>query len=70
MYDNALLTSGVFTGPDLSIGTGSYVGVFPIAFDLSSAYGNVGLSLGFPNTVTSTCAVLSPFGKLVVIFMW
>jgi Trk-type K+ transport system membrane component len=70
MYDNAFLTSGVFTGPNLSIGTGSYIGVFPIAFDLSSAYGNVGLSLGFPNTVTSTCAVLSPFGKLIVIFMW
>jgi Trk-type K+ transport system membrane component len=70
MNDNALLTSGVFTGPNLSIGTGSYIGVFPIAFDLSSAYGNVGLSLGFPNTVTSTCAVLSPFGKLIVIFMW
>ena len=70
MYDNAILTSGDYTGPNLSIGTGSYIGVFPIAFDLSSAYGNVGLSLGFPNTVTSTCAVLSPFGKLIVIFMW
>ncbi len=40
-----------------------------MAFDLSSAYGNVGLSLGYPNTVTSTCAVLSPFSKLVVAFM-
>ena len=69
MYDNALLVSGIFTGPNTSIGTGSYIGVFPIAFDLSSAYGNVGLSLGYPNTVTSSCAVLSSFGKLVVIFM-
>jgi Trk-type K+ transport system membrane component len=70
MYDNAILVSGIFTGPNTSIGTGSYIGVFPIAFDLSSAYGNVGLSLGYPNTVTSSCAVLSSFGKLVVIFMW
>ena len=69
MYDNTLMDNGHFTGPDVSIGTGSYIGVFPVAFDLSSAYGNVGLSLGFPNTVTSSSAVLSPFSKLVVIFM-
>lgn len=63
MNDNALLTSGRFTGPDDASGTGSYIGVFPIVFDLSSAYGNVGLSLGFPGAAPSrrpACSRPSP----------
>jgi hypothetical protein len=70
MYDNTIMTQGPFTGPNtVALGTGSYVGAFPVAFDLSSAYGNVGLSLGYPGTVISTVGALSPFSKLVVCFM-
>ena len=56
-------------GPTPSMGTQSYIGIVPVVFDLASAYGNVGLSLGYPNTVTASCAVLSDFSKLVIIFM-
>jgi len=70
IYDNAVLTQGDFTGPrPAALGTGSYAGAFPVAFDLSSAYGNVGLSLGYPGTVTSTIGAFSPFSKLVMVFM-
>lgn len=61
--------TGALTGPDKSRGTGSYVGVFPVVFDLSSAYGNVGLSLGYPGASVSTSGVLSGFSKLVMAFM-
>ena len=66
--DSDLIVSSI-NGPTPSVGSQSYIGIVPIMFDLSSAYGNVGLSLGYPGTVTSSCAVLSPFSKLVVIFM-
>jgi hypothetical protein len=56
-----------YTGPTEE--RGAYIGLFPIVFDLVSAYGNVGLSLGYPDTVVSTCGVFHPFSKLVVLFM-
>ncbi|KAL4942513.1 hypothetical protein BDV06DRAFT_191971 [Aspergillus oleicola] len=40
--------------------------VFPIFFEAVSAYGNVGLSLGYPETATSLSAQFSIFSKLVV----
>ncbi|KAL4953161.1 cation transporter [Aspergillus filifer] len=40
--------------------------VFPIFFEAVSAYGNVGLSLGYPNTATSFSAQFSVFSKLVI----
>ncbi|KAF1812309.1 cation transporter [Eremomyces bilateralis CBS 781.70] len=43
--------------------------VFPIFFEVVSAYGNVGLSLGHPDVLTSLCGQFTPFGKVVVCLM-
>ena len=67
--DSGLMAGGAISGPTPALGTLSYIGIVPVVFDLSSAYGNVGLSLGYPNTPTASTAVLSPFSKLVVVFM-
>ncbi|KAL2866617.1 putative potassium uptake transporter [Aspergillus lucknowensis] len=40
--------------------------VFSIFFEAVSAYGNVGLSLGYPGVSTSFCAQFSVFSKLVL----
>ena len=38
-------------------------------FELAGAYGTVGLSLGYPGTVTGFVAQLSPPSKVIVIFV-
>ncbi|KAI0187659.1 cation transport protein-domain-containing protein [Xylaria flabelliformis] len=43
--------------------------MFAVLFELVSAYGTVGLSLGFPNTNASLVAQFSVLGKLVIIAM-
>ncbi|KAK7427030.1 hypothetical protein QQZ08_006457 [Neonectria magnoliae] len=43
--------------------------VFPIFFEVVSAYGNVGLSLGYPTVATSLSGKFSTFSKLVVCAM-
>ncbi|CAI1578274.1 hypothetical protein SEUBUCD646_0K02660 [Saccharomyces eubayanus] len=43
--------------------------VFSILFEIVSAYGTVGLSLGYPNTNTSLSAQFSVLSKLVIIAM-
>ncbi|KAF3155091.1 hypothetical protein TWF225_005160 [Orbilia oligospora] len=43
--------------------------VFPIFFEVVSAYGNVGLSLGHPTVFTSLCGQFTPFSKLVICAM-
>ncbi|KKZ61220.1 hypothetical protein EMCG_04175 [[Emmonsia] crescens] len=43
--------------------------MFAVMFEIVSAYGTVGLSLGFPNTNTSLCAQFKPLSKLVIIAM-
>lgn len=43
--------------------------MFAVLFDVVSAYGTVGLSLGYPNTNTSLCAQFTVIGKLVMIAM-
>ncbi|KAK1589954.1 cation transporter [Colletotrichum navitas] len=43
--------------------------VFPVFFEVVSAYGNVGLSLGHPSVMTSLCGEFTAFGKLVICAM-
>ncbi|KAJ3492850.1 hypothetical protein NLG97_g5107 [Lecanicillium saksenae] len=43
--------------------------VFPIFFEVVSAYGNVGLSLGYPTVATSLCGEFTIFSKLVICAM-
>jgi Trk-type K+ transport system membrane component len=45
----------------------SYFNVFTVLFELISAFGTVGLSIGFPGTTVSLSAQFSTFSKLVVI---
>ncbi|CDK25510.1 unnamed protein product [Kuraishia capsulata CBS 1993] len=44
-------------------------GVFQVMFEITSAYGTVGLSLGYPNTDASFCSQFTVISKLVVIAM-
>jgi Trk-type K+ transport system membrane component len=41
--------------------------VWSILFDIVSAFGNVGVSLGYPNSVLSLSAFLTPFSKVVLV---
>ncbi|EAW24797.1 putative potassium uptake transporter [Aspergillus fischeri NRRL 181] len=43
--------------------------VFAVFFEVVSAYGNVGLSLGYPNVTTSFCGQFSVFSKIVICAM-
>lgn len=43
--------------------------LFPVLFEIVSAYGTVGLSLGYPHSETSLCGRFSAAGKLVIIAM-
>ncbi|ODH27893.1 hypothetical protein ACO22_04062 [Paracoccidioides brasiliensis] len=49
-------------------GEGS-LSMFAILFEIVSAYGTVGLSLGYPGTNTSLCAQFKPLSKLIIIAM-
>jgi Trk-type K+ transport system membrane component len=40
--------------------------IFKVLFEIVSAYGTVGLSLGYPNVVTSFCAVWSTGSKVIL----
>lgn len=42
-------------------------GIFQIMFEVTSAYGTVGLSLGYPGINVSFCAELSKLSKLVIV---
>lgn len=53
-------------GPRLMSGE---ISMFAALFEIVSAYGTVGLSLGYPNTNASLSAQFSVLGKLVIIAM-
>jgi potassium uptake Trk family protein len=43
--------------------------IFAILFEVVSAYGNVGLSIGYPTVLTSLCGKFTPFSKVVICAM-
>eukprot|EP00667_Euglena_gracilis_P005617 EG_transcript_5650 len=43
--------------------------IFAILFEVTSAYGPVGLSLGYPGTVTALSGVFHPISKLVIMLI-
>lgn len=43
-----------------------YMSIFGILFEISSAFGTVGLTLGFPNSPVSLAAQMNTFSKLVL----
>ncbi|KAG8168998.1 hypothetical protein KVR01_001747 [Diaporthe batatas] len=43
--------------------------VFPILFEVMSAYGCVGLSLGHPSVMTSLCGQFTTFSKVIICLM-
>ncbi|KAF7585618.1 low affinity potassium transporter [Aspergillus hancockii] len=43
--------------------------LFPLLFEIVSAYGTVGLSLGYPRSETSLSAQFNPVSKLIIIAM-
>ncbi|KAF1951633.1 hypothetical protein CC80DRAFT_424490 [Byssothecium circinans] len=47
----------------------AYFTLFSVLFEIVSAYGTVGLSLGYPGTSTSFSAQLKPLSKLIIIAM-
>ncbi|KAK4535404.1 hypothetical protein CDCA_CDCA04G1429 [Cyanidium caldarium] len=49
------------------VATVGYVSVFDILFELTSAYGNVGLSVGVNNADYSLSGVFNTFSKLIII---
>ncbi|OJD13331.1 hypothetical protein AJ78_06209 [Emergomyces pasteurianus Ep9510] len=53
----------------LEVGGESSFSLFAVLFEIVSAYGTVGLSLGFRNTNTSLCAQFRPLSKLIIIAM-
>lgn len=53
-------------GPRLTSGD---ISMFGVLFEVVSAYGTVGLSLGYPGVNTSLCGQFSVLGKLVIIAM-
>lgn len=56
--------SGKIQNPDMPA-----LNVFSILFEIVSAYGTVGLSLGYPGTTTSLSAQFTTISKLVIIAM-
>lgn len=53
-------------GPRLTSGD---ISMFGVLFEVVSAYGTVGVSLGYPGVNTSLCGQFSVLGKLVIIAM-
>lgn len=63
----ALFIITIAEGDKLSPTGNPYFSTFSVMFEIVSAYGTVGLSLGFPNTNTSFTAQFSVVSKLVII---
>ncbi|KAK9370441.1 cation transport protein-domain-containing protein [Lipomyces kononenkoae] len=56
-------------GPQIEDPNNPAFTIFSVLFEIVSAYGTVGLSLGYPNTDTSFSAQFSVLSKLVIIAM-
>ncbi len=70
-FDLGYLFMGFFIltiseGPRLQSGDFS---MFAVLFEIVSAYGTVGMSLGYPNVNASLCSQFTVVGKLVVVAM-
>lgn len=63
----ALFIICVIENPDLSTTEESGVSIFSILFEIISAYGTVGLSLGFPGVDYSLSGKLATLSKLIII---
>jgi Trk-type K+ transport system membrane component len=63
----ALLAICIADGKSFQADPLQKLGVWPTLFELASAYGTVGLSLGYPGSMLSLSAFLGPFSRFVII---
>lgn len=54
---------------DDKLSTDPGITLFKVFFELVSAYGTVGLTLGYPGSVLSLCGTFRPLSKLVIIIV-
>lgn len=64
-----LFLIAIIEGDRLRQGHEPAFSMFSILFEVVSAYGTVGLSLGGPKTETSLCGQFRPLSKLVIVAM-
>ena len=57
----------LLSNPPSQVATVGYVSIFDVLFELTSAYGNVGLSIGVNNADYSLSGVFNTFSKLIII---
>jgi Trk-type K+ transport system membrane component len=63
------LTLAILTAETGRFRSDKYFTIFQVIFEIVSAYGSVGLSFGYPNTVVSLAAQFSDFSKICMCFV-